>query len=310
MPTIVAECGSRSSIPRPSRRPTTAPSGLRWRAPAPTSSSSRAASSTGPCRRRGRLPGQRVVLPPHRRSRPRRARAPCVQARRAPPRHAALPAPRRAPRPRPLPVADGAAPRLAFRSRPRRWPAARPASSPRISRSTIPARAAGPASPRAAPPVALRRRRLHTEHGARRVRDAARPRPERVHAHPPRRVRLPDRLPDEAPLPPELAEVEGPGHPVLRPDPPLQGHRRPARGVPRGPGTRSCGSSACRGCRSSPCASWRRGLRGPVRFVPRFVPDAEIPAYSAAPTSSRCPTARSSSRACSTSRSPSASRSC
>ena len=40
----------------------------------------------------------------------------------------------------------------------------------------------------------------------------------------------------------------------------------------------SCGSSACRGCRSSPCASWRRGAPGTVRFVPRFVSDPEIPA--------------------------------
>ena len=70
----------------------------------------------------------------------------------------------------------------------------------------------------------------------------------------------------------------GAGRPLLRADPPLQGDRRPAArrfASSRGP---SCGSSACRGCRSSRCE--RAGPTQPlaVRFVPRFVTDPEIPA--------------------------------
>ena len=72
----------------------------------------------------------------------------------------------------------------------------------------------------------------------------------------------------------------------------------------------SCGSSATRGCRSSRCAP---GRRPGVRFVPRFVSDAERRRCSAVPTSSCCPTpgpSVSTSPVCSRPRSPSASQAC
>ena len=48
---------------------------------------------------------------------------------------------------------------------------------------------------------------------------------------------------------------------------------QPGRAAP------SSGSSACRGCRWTSCASSPRGRPGRVRFVDRFVTDPEIPAY-------------------------------
>ena len=71
----------------------------------------------------------------------------------------------------------------------------------------------------------------------------------------------------------------GAGGPLLRPDPPVQGRRRAARGVSRRSRAPSCGSSACRGWTSTRCARLAERCRATVRFVPRFITDREIPAY-------------------------------
>ena len=97
------------------------------------------------------------------------------------------------------------------------------------------------------------------------------------------------RLPDERPLPPDLARVEGPVvlcFGLIRPhkgvDVLLEAFRSVAGaelwivGMPRVPSTR--------------CASSRRLIPDRVRIVPRFIPDAEVPAYFAARSSSSYPT--------------------
>ena len=71
----------------------------------------------------------------------------------------------------------------------------------------------------------------------------------------------------------------GAGDPRLRPDPPLQGDRRPARGLLAKSREPSSGSSACRGCRWRSFGSSRDRAPGTVRFVDRFIPDDEIPAF-------------------------------
>ena len=78
------------------------------------------------------------------------------------------------------------------------------------------------------------------------------------------------RLPDEAPLPPELRGVEGPVVLLLRPDPPLQGGRRPARGLPRGRGRRAVDRRRPLGADGASCERPRalrrdRALRRPLR---------------------------------------------
>ena len=118
-----------------------------------------------------------------------------------------------------------------------------------------------------------------SEYGAEVLRDEAGIEAERVHVIPHGPLDYLTRLDDEAPLPPELAAVEGPVVAVLRPDPPLQGRRPAARGLPRSQGRRAVGRRQARS--GWTWASWRRRrarCESTVRFVPRFVADAEIPA--------------------------------
>ena len=122
----------------------------------------------------------------------------------------------------------------------------------------------------------------------------------------------------ELPAGPPPAGAGGPGgqarRAVLRPRAPLQGSRPAGRGARRHARTTSCCSSwACRACRSRRCEQRARelGIADRVRFVPRFVPDAEVRRVLPARRRRRCfPTARSSSRVCSTRRSRSARRCC
>ena len=70
----------------------------------------------------------------------------------------------------------------------------------------------------------------------------------------------------------------GPGDPLLRPAPPLQGDRHAAARLPPASRAPSSGSSATRAWSSSRCAASPREAPGRVRFLTRFVEDAEIPA--------------------------------
>jgi glycosyltransferase involved in cell wall biosynthesis len=117
----------------------------------------------------------------------------------------------------------------------------------------------------------------HTEHGATRLRDDVGLDPERVHVIPHGAFDYLTRLPEEEPLPPELAEVEGPVilfFGLLRPykgiDVLLEAFREVEgaelwiAGMPRMP--------------LEPLRELAARAPGTVRFVPRFVSDPEIPA--------------------------------
>ena len=81
--------------------------------------------------------------------------------------------------------------------------------------------------------------------------------------------------PDERRLPPELGAVQSPVvlfFGLLRPYKGLDVLLEAWRGID---GAASCGSSAGPGCRSSRCAPHAPAN---VRFVPRYVSDAELPA--------------------------------
>ena len=117
----------------------------------------------------------------------------------------------------------------------------------------------------------------HTEHGAARLRDDVGLDRDRVHVIPHGAFDYLTRLPDEAPLPRELAEAEGPVilfFGLLRPykgiDVLLEAFRAVEgaelwiAGMPRMP--------------LEPLRELAARAPGTVRFVPRFVPDPEIPA--------------------------------
>jgi glycosyltransferase involved in cell wall biosynthesis len=119
---------------------------------------------------------------------------------------------------------------------------------------------------------------VHSERGARQLREEIGVDPGRVHRLPHGAFDYLTRLPDERPLPAELAEVEGPvilhfglvrpykGNDVL-----LQAFREIEGaelwivGMPRMP--------------LEPLRELAVRCRGAVRFVPRFITDPEIPAY-------------------------------
>ena len=173
---------------------------------------------------------------------------------------------------RPLPVADGARPSTRCccrRGRPRVMTAHYILPPEPSRRQLASARRVFGAHGRGRRPLRARRRAP-----ARR----GRPRPEPGPRHPPRRLRLPD--------PPAGGEAaagraggrRGPGDPLLRPAAPLQGDRHPARGLPPASRAPSSGSSATRAWRSSRCAASPPRRPGRVRFLTRFVEDAEIPA--------------------------------
>ena len=247
----------------------------------------------GPARRG--LPGREIF---YRRSaeRPaaRRAAAAAV-LRSTSPTCCASAARRAARRSGPLPVAAGA--------EPRQPPAAAP-HEPRVHDGPRRASRGGAASSAAACGLAACCERMDaivalSEYGARRLRDEAGIEPERVRVIPHGALDYLTRLADRRAAPARAGRRRGPGRPVLRADPPVQGCGRAARGVPRGRAAPSCGSSVGRSAwtwTSSRDAASRRGAT--VRFVPRFVADAEIPAYFGAPTWSSCRTATRSSRAC------------
>ena len=118
----------------------------------------------------------------------------------------------------------------------------------------------------------------HSEHGASRLRDELGVPPERVHVIPHGAFDYLTRMPEERPLPDDLASVEGPVvlfFGLLRPYKgvdvlieafrEIQGAELWVVGMPRMP--------------IDPLRETAGGARSPVRFVDRFVTDPEIPAY-------------------------------
>jgi glycosyltransferase involved in cell wall biosynthesis len=118
----------------------------------------------------------------------------------------------------------------------------------------------------------------HSEHGAARLRGELGLPEDRVHVIPHGAFDYLTRLPDERPLPPELAEVQGPVvlfFGLLRPykgvdvlieafhD--IEGAELWVVGMPRMP--------------LGPLRELASDVRGRVRFLPRFVDDREIPAF-------------------------------
>jgi glycosyltransferase involved in cell wall biosynthesis len=119
---------------------------------------------------------------------------------------------------------------------------------------------------------------VHSEHGAGRLRDELGLEAERIHVIPHGAFDYLTHLPDEKPLPPELAEVEGPVvlfFGLLRPYKGIEllieafqnveGAELWVVGMPRMP--------------LGPLRELASEIRGRVRFVPRFVDDSEIPAF-------------------------------
>jgi glycosyltransferase involved in cell wall biosynthesis len=118
-----------------------------------------------------------------------------------------------------------------------------------------------------------------SEYGARRLRDEAGMEPERIHVIPHGALDYLTRVPDEAPLPDELAAVEGPV--VL-----YFGLIRPYKGVDvlleafrdvQGAELWVVGRPL--GMSMEPLRQLASRAQGRVRFVPRFLPDRELPAY-------------------------------
>jgi glycosyltransferase involved in cell wall biosynthesis len=118
---------------------------------------------------------------------------------------------------------------------------------------------------------------VHSQHGAERLRDEVGLDPERVHVIPHGAFDYLTRVPEARPLPPELADVEGPVvlfFGLLRPYKGVEllleafqnidGAELWIVGMPRMP--------------IEPLRELAASVRGTVRFVPRFVDDAEIPA--------------------------------
>jgi glycosyltransferase involved in cell wall biosynthesis len=119
---------------------------------------------------------------------------------------------------------------------------------------------------------------VHSEHGAARLRDEAGVDAERIHVIPHGAFDYLTRLPEERPLPDELAAVEGPVvlfFGLLRPYKGVEllieafqnvdGAELWVVGMPRMP--------------LEPLRELAGEVRGRVRFVPRFVDDSEIPAF-------------------------------
>ena len=140
----------------------------------------------------------------------------------------------------------------------------------------------------------------HSEHGAERLRAEVGLDPSRVRTIHHGAFDYLTRLPEESPLPAELEGAEGPGDPLLRPAPPLQGARRPARGLPAARGRRAVGRrQPAHGPRA---AAPRRGapLRAGCASSSASSPRRRSRRSSGAPTSSSFPTWKPSTRACST----------
>jgi glycosyltransferase involved in cell wall biosynthesis len=119
---------------------------------------------------------------------------------------------------------------------------------------------------------------VHSEHGALRLREELGLDPERIHVIPHGAFDYLTHLPEEKPLPPELAGVEGPVvlfFGLLRPYKGVEllieafqnvdGAELWVVGMPRMP--------------LEPLRELASEVRGRVRFVPRFIDESEIPAY-------------------------------
>jgi glycosyltransferase involved in cell wall biosynthesis len=119
---------------------------------------------------------------------------------------------------------------------------------------------------------------VHSEHGAARLRDEAGVDADRIHVIPHGAFDYLTHLPDERPLPEELAAVEGPVvlfFGLLRPYKGVEllieafqnveGAELWVVGMPRMP--------------LEPLRELAADVRGRVRFVPRFIDDAEVPAF-------------------------------
>jgi glycosyltransferase involved in cell wall biosynthesis len=119
---------------------------------------------------------------------------------------------------------------------------------------------------------------VHSQHGAMRLHEELRLDEERIHVIPHGAFDYLTHLPDEKPLPPELAAVEGPVvlfFGLLRPYKGVEllieafqnvdGAELWVVGMPRMP--------------LEPLRELASQIRGRVRFVPRFVDDSEIPAF-------------------------------
>jgi glycosyltransferase involved in cell wall biosynthesis len=119
---------------------------------------------------------------------------------------------------------------------------------------------------------------VHSQHGAARLRDEVGLDPGRIHVIPHGAFDYLTRLPDEKPLPPELASVEGPVvlfFGLLRPYKGIEllieafhdidGAELWVVGMPRMP--------------LEPLRELASEIRGRVRFVPHFIDDSQVPAY-------------------------------
>ncbi len=118
----------------------------------------------------------------------------------------------------------------------------------------------------------------HSEHGARRLREDVCVAPERVHVIPHGAFHYLTRLPREAPLPPELAAVEGPVvlcFGLIRPYKGIEVLLEAFRAVPHA----ELWIAGMPRMSLSPLRELAARVPGTVRFVPRFVADHEIPAY-------------------------------
>ena len=118
----------------------------------------------------------------------------------------------------------------------------------------------------------------HSEHSAARLRDEVGLDPAKVRVIPHGAFDYLTRLPEEKPLPAELEGAEGPvilSFGLLRP---YKGIENLLEAFRRGRAAPSSGSSATRAWTSRRCAALAAEAAGRVRFVTRFVDDAEIPA--------------------------------
>ena len=141
-----------------------------------------------------------------------------------------------------------------------------------------PASARAPAGAGAGPAAALRRGRRGGGALGVRTRAAgvrARGRPGEGAGHPPRRVQAPDADGARGPLPAEPRGRRDAGRAVLRPAPAVQGRRDAARGLAGGLRRGAVDRRAAADADRAVAGTGRR----PVRFVPRFVSDAELPAF-------------------------------
>ena len=223
---------------------------------------------------------------------------------RARPRHAPLPAGRRA---RPTSSTTSGC-----RSRPLDRRLLRPSAPARLHDALAPARGR----------IAHRRAALtkllagmdavvvHSEHGAGRLQADFGVPAERLRVIPHGAFDYLTRQQDEVPLPGGAAAVEAPGDPRLRPDPAVQGDRRPARGLLASRGRRALDRRHAADADGRAPRAGGSGARAGSASSTASSPTRRSRPSCAAPTSSSCRTGTSSSPGFSTRRSPSDGRWC